>query len=237
MNNSKIFNAILYILGIGLIVALFFVLFQNILPENIFYLNLIVVCISFSLIMFNMGRIFASSTDMDDRAGGLGIRWMFTWLYLIGAIVGMVVMHLTHLSFSIQIIVQGALILMLLFGFSFSVLANRKAHQVADQHRAERSGLEQMKTATSRFEIRASTTTQPAAVNKLIDEIKENIRYMTPSPDEMAKELEREFVASMDEASRLISQSGLAPEADDIIGRLNACNVILKQRKNFRYAN
>lgn len=235
MKKTQTFNAILYVLGISLICALFFVSFKDIFSEDIFWLDLAVSVGVYTLFMFNAGRLFMSSEDMNSQWGGIGIRWFFMWMYSTLAVIAMVIMYFTDLAFSVQILVQAALLLLLLFGFFFSMLANKQVASVSRQHQREASGLNNMRELVSRFEIHISSKNPDKTVVKLLDEIKDNIRYLSPSQDGIALDLESQFIVELSEIMTSIARGDKTLDTDEVLNKLDSCNTILKQRKNFRY--
>lgn len=235
MDKSKILNIIVYILGVGLICAVFFALLPDILTENVFWVDLAVSVVVFTLFMFNMGRLVHSNDDMNTNWGSLGVRWFFMWTYAILAASGMVWMYFAALSFSIQIIIQSAFLLLLLFGFLFTMVINKQVRNVAQQQRADSTGLTDMKNIVARFEIHISSKNPDKNIVSTLNEIKDNIRYMSPSPNTMALELENQFIEELSEALTSIPRSDKTLNTDEVLSKLKSCNIILQQRKNFRY--
>ena len=113
-NVSKFVSYLFLIAGIGNICAVFFLFLKNIQEEKLFYLNLIVSCLVYTLIFFRAFDIFGSVDKVAGAGSGYGLKWTGLRLYFFLAMGLVVVSIIAKLGFNLCLIAHIVLLFVLL---------------------------------------------------------------------------------------------------------------------------
>jgi hypothetical protein len=236
MDTKKILSWISLLLGETLIIA-GFILFGSNLTENILVLNIVVSSVIYGLFFVD---ILVPWIDLNDKSqqkvGSIGVRWLFTWLYAVCAIAAMVISNTElHLIFSTQLIVHGVLIFLLLLGFVAAIHSSDKVKEVYEQETALRNGINEMKAAMRNLKNNANDLPEfPPNFQNRINTLEENLRFISPSNNHEAYNLEHSFVEIVNETGIAISNFSMNEER--IESNLKKLERIYQDRKNI-YSN
>ena len=208
MKPKMIYAILAALVGEALIITLN-ILFRGDLPDNVLILN-IVVC---TLVFISSAWVFFIKWDRsDDKAGTwvgtLGVNlWGFS-LYSFLALIALFAMNLhvvvdnvseTYpIEFKYQLLVHGILLL-------FLIITRFSSHAVAGQiknvYNKETnlvSGLDEMKSATRRLQDAVFVCSDvDHDIRTMIDEIQQNIRYLSPVKSSEAKDIENDYVSKV----------------------------------------
>lgn len=231
MNVRNFFITVLYVAGAALIAAVFMLLLKGRMPDDVLILDLVVSEVVLSLFMLNTGALFVSQRSMQAQWGSLGVRIFFNSFYAVAAIAAMAGMHYGEVSFRVQLLAHFGLILMLGFGYYFTLISRQQVSSVAAQHKEEAQGLTRMRENVSRIEIAASMHPDKEKFREAISAMREELRYLSPSLVGMATELEQRFIHETDRILLTIGHTA----GDELARSINDCITILKERKKFRY--
>jgi hypothetical protein len=231
MDPKKIFTLLLLAAGEVLIIICFLYFGRN-LDTNILTLNIIVTTIIYAL--FNIDILFPM-VDFKDKSqriiGSLGIRWFFTILYSLFAIGAMVFFNKDKpIDFNIQIIIQGILFFLLLLGFLLAFSASAKVNEVYVEETINRSHLEDMKKATKEVILKLDKLKDtPVDVIIRTSALFENLRFISPSNNQEASDLESNYLKEIKEVHDCLFVIPLNHEK--IIENIQNCERTYKERK------
>lgn len=229
----KTFYKILTVLiGYGLIVASFILLFTW-LPDDIRILDIVVTSIIYTqLVEF----LFFPLIDLEKKAhkevGMMGIHLAAINTYAVVAIVIMVVGMIWELSFTWQILLQLGALLILIIGRVATLHSGEKVEAVYEKEQVLKGGKQQLKAAAESMmdAIARSSELSPVLVSR-ITQLTEDIRYITPSTNNEALNLELQFTRLSDDLKVMLRQS--PQNNDQITETVSQLEYILAKRKKY----
>ena len=229
----KTFYKILTVLiGYGLIVASFILLFTW-LPDDIRILDIVVTSIIYTqLVEF----LFFPLIDLEKKAhkevGMMGIHLAAINTYAGVAIVIMAVGMIWELSFTWQLLLQLGALLILIIGRVATLHSGEKVEAVYHQEQVLRGGKQQLKAAAESMmdAIVRSSELSPVLVSR-IRQMAEDVRYVSPSTDAEALNLELQFTRLSSDLEVVLRQS---PQNNDQIAEtVGQLEYILAKRKKY----
>lgn len=175
------------------------------------------------------------NSEQPRQVGSLGIRWTATFLYAVAAVAVMYFGGVTDGSTLIsafgQCGLQTVLFLLLISGMSWSFMAGDKVEEIARIEKGKLSGRASMKTALRKLSDELAINTDiPLYLKNEIASLEESMRYITPSSNIEAQELEVEFNDVVDNIRFALSNFEMNEDA--IKKNLLRLNRILESRKN-----
>ncbi len=231
MNSKKIYSFILLLFGEILIIVSFLYFGKN-LSSDLLILNTIVSSIIYLLWFIEK---FIPIIDLKDKSqkevASLGLKWIFTVLYAIAAIGVMVFFNIVKpLEISAQIIFHTILFFFLLVGLYFVYYTSHKVLEVFIEEKKNLSQLDEMKKATKKVQLKIDQMTNiPNDIIKKLNEIQENLRYLSPSKNIDTIELENDFINQMKTVNNCLFENSL--NFDKIMENIMNCERIYKERK------
>jgi len=147
------------------------------------------------------------------------------------AIATMVVCNLLlNLSFPVQLFVHGILIFLLLLGFIAVISVSNKTKEVFTQENTNRNGVTEMKKAITNLKNRMNDLSElPEYFSNRINTLEDNIRYLSPSNNLEAHELESSFTNTLRDIYLTIENFSINEEL--INNNLKKCERIFQNRK------
>jgi multisubunit Na+/H+ antiporter MnhC subunit len=236
MNTKKIFGWLLLFFGIALIITTY-ILFRGNLADNILALNIVVSSVIY--FMFFTG-FRAPWIDLKDKfqkqVGTLGISWKFIWFYSFFAIATMIVCNVAlNLLFSTQLIIHGVLLFFLLLGMLLSLHASDKVQEVYTQETFNRNGIFEMKKAITNLKDKINDLSDlPEYFTNRVNTIEENLRFISPTENAEAHNLEQKFISTINDIAFAVSNFSMNEEA--IENNLKKVERIYQNRKSV-YSN
>jgi hypothetical protein len=231
MNTQRIFSYLLLLVGEALIIICFLYFGSN-LDTNILALNIIVSSIIYSLLFIDILFPIVDLKDNSQRTiGSIGLRWFFTFFYILSAIGVMVVFNIIKpIDTNSQIIIQCILVFLLLFGMYFSITSSHKVPEVFMEEKLNRSRLEEMKKATTDVLLKLDRIkAKPQDLISRLTTLKENLRFISPSNNHDAYELEKTFIAEMKTVQDCLLEIPI--NYDKIIENIQNCERTYNERK------
>jgi hypothetical protein len=231
MDTKKIFSIFLLLLGEALIIIGFLYFGKN-LTQNILALNIIVSSIIYLLWFVEK---FIPMVDLKDKAhkgiGSIGLKWLFTFLYAAAAIGTMVVFNTVKpVDLYTQIIIHGILFFLLLVGLYFVFYTSQKVGEVFIEETTNCSRIDEMKKATREIKIKADLTKNiPSDINIRVTELLENLRFISPSNDAEAMNLESQYLKEIRDLQDCLFFNPL--NYDKSIEILQKCEQTYSERK------
>jgi len=231
MNSKKIFSFLLLLFGEALIIISFIYFGRN-LSTELLILNIIVSSIIYALYFID---ILIPWVDFKDKSqkniASIGLRWFFTFVYMILAISSMIFFNTDKpQQITLQIIVHSGLFFFLLLGLSMAVSASGKVQEIYVEEKKNRDHIDEMKKITKEVQLKFDQMTNiPDDIISKINELQENLRYISPSNNIEAIELEENYVNQM----RLVSNClfDIPLNFDKIKENIKNCEINYKERK------
>ncbi|MBS1775325.1 MAG: hypothetical protein JSS64_03485 [Bacteroidetes bacterium] len=231
---TKNFGTIVLLAGIAVIFAGFFLFVPEEKRNAVFWLDLTVACFVFTIsCVIELGLI--ANSAFDKQVGGLGIRLSYVRLYSTLAIAIIVIGYFAKIQFNYQLFFQLAAAFILLLGYFFSHLSSSHTVSVQAEQDTQRKGKDEINKAISQFEILISKDAAKFGAEKQkIDTIKETVRYLSPTNNLSANELDVEITNTIQQAYSVAKNNDNG--RTEIFSLLNKCEELLKLRKN-TYSN
>jgi len=231
MNAKKIFSLLLVIFGEALIILCFLHFGRNVQTE-ILTLNIVVSSIIYCLLFIDIIVPWVNFKDKSQKTiGSIGLRWFFTFFYMLLAIGAMVVFNsVKPIHFTNQIIIQGILFFFLLLGFFMAFSSSDKVREVYVEEKQNRDRVDEMKKATKEVQLKIDQMKNiPTDIINKLNDLQENLRFLSPCNNSNAYELEAKFVEEMRALNGCFFDIPL--NLEKINDNIQNCNRTLKERK------
>jgi hypothetical protein len=236
MNSKKTLSHILLIVGELLIITCFLYFGRNLDPK-ILILNIVVTSIIYALYFIDILFPMVDFTDKSQKTiGSLGLRWVFTFFYMILAIAVMVFFNvITSTDFGTQILVHAILLFLVSLGLYFAFSSAQKVHDVFKQEKILLSRIDEMRNATKEVQRKVDKIKDlNVDVVVKLSELQENLRFISPCNNQKAVELETNFLIEM---RNLNDNFSITPfDYDKITESLENCERTYLERKQI-YSN
>jgi len=228
---SQTFGYIVLIAGLALIFIGFFLFVPQEKRNDVFWLDLATVCLVFLVSSLTELGLFGINFDFEKQVGGLGIRLVYIRFYSFFAIAIIAVGYFAEVHFRYQLFFQLLAVFILLIGYFFSYLSSGKAVSVQAEQDMERRGKDEILRALNQFEILfTGDSTKWAGEKQKINFLKEDVRYLSPSNNQSAADIDSEIASTIQQAyaiARNKNEGGV-----EVFSLLNKCEELLKLRKN-----
>jgi hypothetical protein len=228
---NKTFGYIVLIVGLALIFTGFFLLVPQDKRTDVFWLNLATVCIVFLVLSLTELGLFGINFDFEKQIGGLGIRLLFIRIYSFFAIILIIVGYFAEVHFRYQLFFQLLATFLILIGYFFSHLSSNSVVAVKDEQDLWRKGKDEILNALNQFEILFTIdSTKWLGEKQKINILKENVRYLSPTNNQAAADIDSEIINTIQKAYTTASNNNGSGEEVFIL--LSKCEALLKLRKN-----
>lgn len=231
MNAKKIFSLLLVIFGEALLILSFLHFGRNVQTE-ILTLNIVVSSIIYCLLFIDIIVPWVNFKDKSQKTiGSIGLRWFFTFFYTLLAVGAMVVFNsVKPIHFSNQIIIQGILFFFLLLGYFMAFSSSDKVREVYVEEKQNRDRVDEMKKATKEIQLKIDQMKNiPTDIVNKLNDLQENLRFLSPCNNSNAYELEAKFVEDMRALNGCFFDIPL--NLEKINDNIQNCNRTLKERK------
>lgn len=231
MNAKRIFSLLLALFGEALLIFCFLHFGKNVQSE-ILTLNIIVSTIIYCLVFVDALLPWINLKDKTQKQiGSIGLRWFFTFFYLILAIGVMIIFNsVKPIHFTNQIIIHGILFFLLLLGLFMAFSSSDKVREVYIEEKQNRDRIDEMKKVTKELQLKLDAMNNiPAEIVNRINELQENLRYLSPSNSSDSVGLESRFVEEMRVLSSCFADNPL--NIEKIISNIKNCERTYKERK------
>jgi hypothetical protein len=225
---KKILSWGAFILGFILIIWGWFLLGDQ-SDKNIFALNIVVSLIIYCLLTSDVLISWRKSGDKADRRiGNTGLRGFAMLGYAILAIVIMIVYN--HLTFPVQLLFQSGAIALLVGALALVEHSASNIGKVQKKQDEERKGVELMRFEMKAllFEAKEQGSVSAETISR-ISQLNEDLRFVSPSNNEMAQMMELKFIESIGKARAIIGC--LTFSNDDLAKEISKAEYTLKERK------
>lgn len=226
-NTSKILSILFLIGGLGIIIAAFFLLLKSYQEEDIFYLNLVVTCLVYSLIVLRLFDVLGSVDKVAQNSSGYGLKWYGIWFYAPFALGIVVASIIIKLSFNFCLIAHLVLLFILLLFFFLGSLVKNNVNEVIGKIEARKSNLKEIAAQIALLDMQNKLNVD-SSYQELIDKLRENVRFITASDNPVAVALENKLI----EKIRLITGQIERGSSSGIINdEFQECMSIIELRK------
>ena len=234
MNLRRIFSYLLLLGGEAIIIATF-ILFRGKMTDQILVLNIVATTFIYALFFVDVLVPWIDFKKPQRRVGMLGLRWFVTWFYSIFAVVAMIGFYFLDVKFSTQLVTHCILFFFMMLGMRLVLTAGDQVENVYVQETQNRSGINEMKAAMRNLRNKINTSNNlPADFSRQVNTLEENLRYISPSNNPDAYELEISFVGTVGEINLALSNYSLNEE--QIQNNLKKLEHIYQTRKQI-YSN
>lgn len=221
--------SLLFLLGgIGIIVAIFFLFLQEYQEPNLFYLNLIATCLVFAVNFVCGFDIFGTVENVAKVSSGYGLKWYGIWLYTPLAITLIICSICYEIGFNICLIGHLILLFILLGFFFLATVVHNNTNDVASKINARKAGLRDISLQADLLEIQCKLKSSMDYMDG-INDIKEQIRYITASDNPLAIELETQIASKIRLLTSQIEHS--SQTSDKIKAGFAECMSLIELRK------
>lgn len=231
MNAKKIYSLLLVIFGEAILILCFLHFGRNVQTE-ILTLNIVVSSIIYCLLFIEIIVPWVNFKDKSQKTiGSIGLRWFYTFFYMLLAVGAMVVFNsVKPIHFSNQIIIHGILFFLLLLGYFMAFSSSDKVREVYVEEKQNRDRINEMKKATKEVQLKIDQMKNiPTDIINKLNDLQENLRYLSPCNNSNAYELEAKFVEEMRALNGCFFDIPL--NLEKINDNIQNCNRTLKERK------
>lgn len=234
MNTQLFFKFLTIVLGYALIIA-GFIIFGESLATDIKVLDIIVSCfIHTQFVLLFIFPMIDLSRKVHKEVGMMGIYYYVLNVFCLASIVFMVLGIVFDIAFKYQMMVQLFFLFFFLAGIVATLHSGEKVEKVYAQEHSALRGRDSMKMAMNDFmdelALCRSIQLEPQLFKRL-QAIQENVRYMSPSSDERASDIEEKFRQTLSAIKVLLRDVG--PNASRIDAEVTHLEQIVRQRKNY----
>lgn len=208
-----------------------FVIFGDNMATEIMVLDIVVCSIIIGLFFIDILRPWGD--EHTSRIGSMGMRWTFTIIYAVAAIALMLLLNPNN--FTLQLLVQGGLVALLILGMSGVLSGQEQIVSVKDQEQVRLNGRDDVirawQSLLQKMEFDPAT---PAEIIEQVRTISQQLRYLSPSNNPQAAQLDNQLV--MDAQSIAYMTGDYALNMNQIKQKLHDTAYTLQQRRTM-YSN
>jgi hypothetical protein len=213
MSIKNIYNLLALLLAYGLIIGGFIVLGAS-LEERVKILDIVASCLIFTQFaqIFVLPMINMSRTGHRE-VGMMGIHYYFVGLCCVLSVAVMIFGILQDVEFKYQLVCQLVVLFLLLVGRVSVLRAGEKVQQVYEMEENAMSGKKNLRAVMDDFMDYVATIGEldPTVKSRLSD-IQESLRFVTPSSNPDAKNLECQFSQIVEDLKMLMRDTTMNGE-------------------------
>lgn len=226
------YKVLAILLGYGLIIA-GFIVFGTSMADNVRILDIVVSCLIFTqFVEFLFVPLVNLGKKAHKEVGMIGIHLTSVYIYIMVSIIIMVVGVLLDLPFIWQLLLQLGALFILVVGRVATLHVGDKVEGVYQREQTIVGAKMQMKTAMETvMDAVALNGIRDAAVVDRLRELAENVRYVSPSVEEDARNLESQFTSVA--AELIVMMRDEVRNKDRIPETIERLDYILAKRKKY----
>ncbi len=231
MNTKRIFSLLIALFGEALLIFCFLHFGKNVQSE-ITTLNIIISTIIYCLFFVDALAPWINLKDKTQKQiGSIGLRWFFAFFYLILAVGVMIIFnYVKPIHFTNQVIIHGILFFLLLLGLFMAFSSSDKVREVYFEEKQNRDRIDEMKKVTKELQVKLDAMNNiPAEIVTRINELQENLRFLSPSNSSDSMGLESKFLEEMKVLGNCFADTPL--DMEKIISNIKNCERTYKERK------
>ena len=234
MNKRIIWAALILIVAEALVISGFIVFWPKDANRDIMIVDIVVSSIMlatiFGIDMFK--PLVDLNSDQPKQVGSLGVRWFVSGAYFVLALILMIFWGQDgKYSLNIYILLHAILLFLLICGIIAAVRTGNKVTEIAEIERTKLKGREYMRKSIRKIKDEIAINQElPQYFIAEINDIEDRLRYISPSSNPDATELENNFEDVAD--SIRFALTNFKMNEDAIKKNLLRLNRILENRKN-----
>jgi hypothetical protein len=192
---KKFIAALIFLFGEGLIIATMLLLHLG-LEQNVLILDIIVLSIIWGLISYDtILPLGLEDTENKKEIGHLGVRWHGQLLYAFAAILMGILGGIFAWPWVYQLLIQASCFAILIFTFLFAHYTHNAIQSTTSQNQTMINSREQMKIAIKNVQNALfETNNATESIKNSINDIENQLRFISPSDKAEAKEYEEQFI-------------------------------------------
>lgn len=228
MKNVNRFISALFLLGgAALIIAVFLLFLKDVQAADLLYLNMTACCLAYIITFVSAFDLLGPVDKVKKGAPGYGLRWAATWMYLISVTATVVLSIPIGLGFNLYLILHIVYLFFFLLTTAMSVAIAHTVNAREAKEEARKSGLKEIQARVSMLE--AECAMNAAHLSPKVEEIKEEMRYVTASDSPAAGALEAKLIRQI----ALVTVKLESPTTDSaaVEQGLDACLKLIELRK------
>ncbi len=208
-----------------------FLLYRGDMPTEVMILDMVVCTIIIGLFFVDITRPWGD--EHTAKLGAMGVRWTITFIYAILA-VGLMI-ALRNQEFSVQLLVQGGILVLLLLGLAAAL---RTREQIVGVHKEEQQKVGNRDSVKNAWrDLLEKMDLQPdfpVALRERTNTMVQDMRYLSPTNNPEALDTDRQLVEGAVEIGRMVGDYRMnAEQAEQVLAR---CERLL-QRRRTQYSN
>lgn len=224
----KTIGILLMLGGVGIIIAAFYLFLAQIQAENLFYLNLIVTIWVFVLAYCNIFDLFGSVSSIARSSSSFGLIWIALGIYLPASVAMVVLSIVLHLSFSLCLIIHLSGLLVFSTAMLLAFVTARGVNNAMEKEEHRKQGQYSIESAIAILEADC-TTGRLSECLPLVQSLKQECRFITPSSSQAAQALDAKIVAQIESAARILQKPSSTPES--FKAEIDRCITLVGLRK------
>ena len=226
-NSSKVISILLYLGGLGLIIASFFLFLKECQQENLFYLNLVATSLVYSIVTLRSFDLLGTVEKVGASGSGYGLKWVGMWIYIPLALLLVVTSIIFGFGFNFSLIGHLVLLFVLLSFFFGGNLVSNNANEVIGAIEARKSGLKEISAQIDMLEMNARLA--GGKYQDKINALRESVRYITASDNKTAVMMEDKLLLKIKLLTTQVEDWTVPAEA--VNAGFDECMSIIEMRK------
>ncbi len=228
MNNiSKLLGGLLYLAGIGIVIAVFFLFLSQCQEENMFYLNMIMTCIIFTVVFANIFDMYGPLSLAKERGSSFGLNWIGATVYIPLAFVLVVFSIVFSWGFIFCLITHIIFFFIFCFILFMGFIVKSNVNTVESRIEARKAGLAEVNEKMVMLEVACSMGGGRQYLETVAG-LKESLKYITASDDRAAVALEGRLA---DKIMAVTSQVDGGLSYETVMSGLKDCASLIEMRK------
>ncbi len=217
-------------MGEGLICALFFLGLKGMEPEELFYVNLGAASLAYILIFVHSFNLTGQFSRSSHSTAGVGASMVGVSLYALAVTALVVISYMGMLELPLALILHGAAIALLILFAIFTHSSVENVSSAMGEIEQRKESLSDIRSRVDSLEIEARLSENGTKYGALIVELREQIRYITPSDNSLAKSLEAKLAVEI-QTMEMLSRAADADSERRWRAAYNTAREIIKLRK------
>lgn len=224
----KLFNLLIWLIGIGLIVFLCFLVSGAFEDKKILFLDGLILVISYTLALYVYGALFVSQEKFASEVPSTGVKLFALWAYDSFAILCIVFGYAYKLSFGWQLFLQACFLFFFIIGLIVSNASIERLTVVANKSQEKHASVDTLLAMAQQLKLSASLNNSlNPEIQKEISTFAERMGYVSPSKSQAAIMQEDMLRSSIGHLSALMQSND---SLDQLIKELENAKTILSQR-------
>ena len=224
----KTSNLIIWLIGIGLIAFLSFLVSDFFKDKSILLLDTAVLMIIYTLALYIYGGLFASQEEFASDVPATGVKLYSFWAYCPLALLCIFYGYAYEIPFNWQLFIQACFLFLLIVGLFISNASVERLAEVSNKSQVRHASTDNLSAIAQQMKLAASLNKSiDPELQKDISRFVERVGYISPSNSPAAIMQEEMLRSSIGHLASLVQSN--AP-IDQLLKELEDAKTILSQR-------